>query len=183
MASTRISGDAIRQTMDNQIQTYAGRYMLNVPGNGVNMPFREDVFCRMSKFGANIHRDMMSIENHLRGQDRILVKKDPFVSTAPPTADISHQKHYPTLQPFTDQSRATAPAWIVRNAPAREHWQLNVIDDPRNPQFHTDVEFERHTGTRILEKEKFVQSGYPFPGPLYSTVLPGTSPTPLPPLP
>ena len=53
MSFTRFHDDKCRMQKQMQEQTYTGRYMLNVPGNGINMPFAEDPFMRLQKWGAN----------------------------------------------------------------------------------------------------------------------------------
>jgi hypothetical protein len=154
MASTRISSDSVRIEADLRHQTMVGRYMLDVPGPGIDMPFQDDPHLRLSKWGANLYGDMMSIENHLRGQDFILTRKDIIRSTLPSAAHSSEQKTYSHADPYTDQSRATAPAWIYRNLETPERWDEGGFDE-RSLHFHTERNFEYNTGTRMGEKDAF----------------------------
>ena len=74
MASTRIFDDRGRIEKRNAIDTFSGRHTLDVPGNGVNMPFNNDPHIRIQKWGANFCSNMMDINSDLRGMSRPLIR-------------------------------------------------------------------------------------------------------------
>ena len=155
MACTRIYDDPHRVAKLLQLQTQAGRYALNVPGNGTRMPFQEDPFCRLQHWGANIHSDMLAVNEFFRGTARVpLTRKDAVVLCAGTLTEGSRAGMYGTASPYTDQSRATDPAWVLRNLETPPRW--NFFGDPAdNPQNHVDLPFTCNTGTRMSEKDDF----------------------------
>lgn len=161
MASTRISGDNWRLRKRLQISTEEGRYLLNVPGNGAGteMPYQDDPHLRLQKWGANVHGDMMTIENHLRGQDRLLLRKDVTTSVVPAAGHTSRSRApmFAVAESYTDQSRATDPAWVYRNLEQIPRWQY--LDSNRNPQTHilNDEPFHGYIGSRMGEKDEWRQ--------------------------
>ena len=66
MASTRISNDKLRIYKNLQQSTDVGRHVLNVPGNGLDVPFIEDPHVRMQLWGANHVTDIVGVENSLK---------------------------------------------------------------------------------------------------------------------
>jgi hypothetical protein len=57
------------------------------------------------------------------------------------------------MNAYTDQSRATHPAWILRDTTQhRPDYPLF------NPQEHVAIPFQNNLSTRILEKDYFVPS-------------------------
>ena len=59
------------------------------------------------------------------------------------------------MGPYTDQSRATHPAWEVRDAEL-VNWSILHFD----PQENTCLPFQNNLSTRIIEKNGFHQK-YP----------------------
>ena len=70
MSFTRFNYDANRTQKLLQESTFAGRYILNTPGPGANLPFMEDSQVRLQKWGANAHNEGANIESELRGLTR-----------------------------------------------------------------------------------------------------------------
>ena len=114
MASSRFFDDEARIRKRNDIDTFEGRYRLDVPGNGADMPFNADPHIRIQKWGANFSTNMMDINSDLRGMTRPLNKD--FI-------EINEYKKFgvvpnvansnPTVVNYiTDESRATHPAWV-----------------------------------------------------------------------
>jgi len=56
-----------------------------------------------------------------------------------------------TVNSYTDQSRATNPAWMLRDA-QQYRPEYPLFD----PQEHTAIPFQNNLSTRILEKDYFV---------------------------
>jgi len=157
MASTRISNDSSRIANSLRLHTNAGRYVLNVPGNGTKMPFQDDVFCRLQHFGANVQMNMLEIEDEFRGMNRKLVTKDAGPApndTIPMIAKASLlAEKYGNVQPFTDQSRSSDPAWMYRSLELQQpRWETFLSENPQN---HTEFGFEYNISTRMTEKDHF----------------------------
>ena len=163
MACTRFFDDTARIGAALEMQTQCGRYMLNVPGNGEYMPYAEDVHTRLQKWGANLDRNKMYLEDELQGRTRGLVRKDAFIDAAGKNTvyqnmPASYAKHagdafavkYPTAVPYTDESRTTHPAWSYRET-TPDRWEAPFI----NPQANVEVRFPYNLQTRILEKDYY----------------------------
>ena len=56
MAFTRFHDDSCRIQKYLEETTNIGNYEINVPGNGINMPFINDPHLRMQKWGANLSK-------------------------------------------------------------------------------------------------------------------------------
>ena len=153
MSFTRFHDDPARIRQELEQSTNVGRYQLNVPGNGINMPFQEDPQLRLQGWGANLRTNTVDIENDLRGSTRKLNRDlseiNYYKAVAPMTMPIS----YPSTNPFIEESRASHPAWMYRDL---EHprWEHPLI----NPQNLQSIEqgFNWNIQTRILEKDNFV---------------------------
>jgi len=151
MAFTRFHDDPCRIKKQLQESTGTGRYMLNVPGNGIDMPFNEDPFIRMQKWGANLMTNTINLESDLLGLTRPINNdckdKNDYKSHCAKTSPIK----YPSMNPTTEQPRATHPAWA-----ARDLEQVNWYVLPLNPQENTCFPFENNLSTRIAEKNSFI---------------------------
>ena len=153
MSFTRFHDDTARIRRQLEQSTNTGRYQLNVPGNGLNMPFQEDPQIRLQGWGANLRTQTIAIENDLRCMtrqlNRDLLGENNYKSVEPVTTAIL----YPSSQPFIEESRASHPAWMYRDL---EHgrWENPII----NPQALSAIEqgFPCNIQTRILEKDYFV---------------------------
>ena len=72
MSFTRFHDDPARIKYGLQISTYSGRYALDTPGPGINLPYLEDCQVRMQRWGANLMTNPINIESDLRGLTRPL---------------------------------------------------------------------------------------------------------------
>jgi hypothetical protein len=149
MAFTRYHDDPYRIKAQAQDSSFSGRYNLDVPGPGINLPFFEDPQLRLQKWGANLQTNTVGLENDLFG----LTKKlncdslgNNYKNVAVPTSKLS----YPVANPTVEESRATNPAWMYRDL---EHprWETPWI----NPQANFEKRFHDNIQTRILEKDFF----------------------------
>ena len=151
MAFTRFHDDPCRITKQLQQQTDQGRWILNVPGNGANPCYMEDPQIIIQKWGGNLRTNTINLEGDLRGVNRHLSRdclgKDEYTKYNVPNQAIK----YPTCNNlFTEQSRATNPAWWYRDL-EQVDWQY----PPLNPQANTCMPFQANLNTRILEKDYF----------------------------
>jgi hypothetical protein len=153
MSFTRFHDDPARIRRELEQSTNTGRYQLNVPGNGINMPFQEDPQLRLQHWGANLRTQTIAIENDLRCMtrplNRDLLGENNYKTVEPFTTAIL----YPSTNPFIEESRATHPAWMYRDL-EHSRWENPII----NPQALSAIEpvFPRNIQTRILEKDYFV---------------------------
>ena len=151
MASTRFKYDDARTIKSLQQSTDPGRWILNVPGNGANPCYMEDPQIIIQKWGGNLRTNTINLESELRGVNRQLGRdclgKDDYKTYTVGSSAIQ----YPNCNNlFTEQSRATNPAWWYRDLE-----QNNFEYPPLNPQVNTCLPFQNNLSTRILEKDYF----------------------------
>ena len=70
MAFTRFHDDSARIKKQVEESSFVGRYMLNTPGPGDNLPFFEDPQLRLQKWGANLKTNTVNMESDLLGLTR-----------------------------------------------------------------------------------------------------------------
>jgi hypothetical protein len=150
MSFTRFHDDDVRIETQLEKMTYAGRYQLNVPGQGVNMPFQEDAQIRLQHWGANLRTHSTHLESDLMGLTRNLQRDDVEQNSYTKHEVSSQQKSYPNVRPFIDETRATHPAWMYRDA-VRPRWEEPFI----NPQANLEKPFHDNIQTRVLEKDYY----------------------------
>jgi hypothetical protein len=151
MAFTRFNYDPCRTTKQQQQATDPGRWILDVPGNGSHPFFIEDPQIIMQKWGANLRTNTINLESDLLGVNRRISRdclgKDNYQKFNVPNEAIS----YPSSNTlFTEESRAIAPAWMVRDLE-----QVDWYYPPLDPQENTCFPFQTNLSTRILEKDYF----------------------------
>lgn len=151
MAFTRFHDDPARIRKYANETSYAGRYYLNVPGNGVHMPFQEDVHMRMQKWGTNARTHMRCIESDLFGLTRKYTRDDIASNEYTRHAPNSQPLMYGSHNPFVEESRASHPAWMYRDL-GHTRWEEPLV----NPQYNAENRLQFGLQTRIMEKDSFV---------------------------
>jgi hypothetical protein len=151
MANTRFNYDDARTKKALQQSIDPGKWVLNVPGNGANPCYMEDPQIIIQKWGGNLRTNTINLESDLRGVNRQIGRdclgKDNYKSYNVQNEAIQ----YPTCNNlFTEQSRATNPAWWYRDL-EQVDWQF----PPLNPQLNTCMPFQNNLSTRVLEKDYF----------------------------
>jgi len=153
MAFTRFHDDPARIRKQLSESSFPGRYNLNVPGPGSQMPFYEDPQLRLQKWGANLTTNTVNLESDLLGLTRQYTRDDvesnDYKKNRAETASLSST--YANANPFVEESRASHPAWTFRDL-EQTRWETPFL----NPQANVEVQFPRNIQTRVLEKDNFV---------------------------
>ena len=153
MSFTRFHDDPCRIAKQLEESTNQGKYIMNVPGNGLTPYYMEDPYIRLQKWGGNLQTNVIEIENSFRGMNRPLnrdcLKENDYKNYEPNTRKID----YPNYGMFTEQPRAMMPAWNIRvNDQAK--WDYLFY----NPQNYTEIPFTSNVYSRITEKDDFVNN-------------------------
>jgi hypothetical protein len=150
MSFTRFHDDPIRIRNQVESSSYAGRYALNTPGQGLQLPFIEDPQMRLQYWGANLTTNTTNLESDLRGLTRPLnrdnIDKNNYITQAVSVSPVSFQ----SSQPYVEESRASHPAWLYKDL-EQTRWEMPILD----PQANLEKGFKENIQTRILEKDYF----------------------------
>lgn len=150
MSFTRFHDDSSRIKKQLEISNNTGRYQLERPGQGTNLPFFEDPNIRLQYWGANLRNNTMELDNDLRGITRKLTKDiKEYTSFIPQTSSNS----YPTQSTFIDETRVSLPAWTFRDL-EQTRWDIPFNSGQEN----TEIPFEYNQHSRILEKDNYVKN-------------------------
>jgi len=151
MSFTRFHDDPHRIKYALQISTFSGRYALDTPGPGVNLPYIEDPHVRIQQWGANKMTNDINLESDLRGLSRKLNRDNIDMNDYKTYAANGYKKSYPIQKDvIVDESRATHPAWCYRDL-EQMRWETPFL----NPQANVEKGFQSNIQTRILEKDNF----------------------------
>lgn len=150
MSFTRFHDDPCRIAKQLQESSDVGRYILNVPGNGLTPTYMEDPYIRLQKWGGNLRTNVLEIEESLRGLNRKLnrdcLEENNFKNFTPNSSSIN----VPTHGMFTEQSRAIMPAWNIRGIDTLSFPYLH-----NDPQASTQVDLNINMQSRITEIDNF----------------------------
>jgi len=148
MSFTRFHDDPTRIQMQVYQSSFAGKYSLNTPGPGMDLPFMEDPNVRMQRWGANLQTNTVNLESDLRGLtrslNRDLIGYNDYVQHSVPSSMLN----YSTNSPFVQESRSTHPAWMYKDL-EQPRWEAPFL----NPLNGIEKEFHDNIQTRILEKD------------------------------
>ena len=153
MAFTRFHDDPARIQKQMEISSYLGRYQLDKPGQGMDLPFFEDPQMRLQGWGANLRTNTIGLESDLRGLTRKInrdcVKQNNYLNHAA----LAEPNTYRNADPYVEESRASHPAWTFRDL-EQSRWETPFL----NPQANLEKKFHSNIQTRILEKDHFIPS-------------------------
>ena len=147
MSFTRFHDDPCRIKKKLQESTDQGKYMLNKPGYGDKPVFMEDPYIRLESWGANLRTNTINLESNLKGLNMPL-NRDCFDYTK--NNVDSREIVYQSVNPITEQSRATHPAWLYKDL-EQVNWGILPLD----PQENTCLPFHNNLDTRLLEKDYY----------------------------
>ncbi len=156
MAFTRYNYDNCRTEKKLQQSSGPGRYMLDTPGQGVDLPFINDPQIRLQRWGANLLRmkeghpididsDLIGLSNNASKFDKN--KKYPNNNINNKVERIDYGQ---INMPYTDETRATHPAWMYRGLEQSRRYPTHL-----DPQEHVCMKFHNNLSTRILERDKY----------------------------
>lgn len=153
MAFTRFHDDPARIQKQLAESTFLGRYQLDTPGQGVDLPFMEDPQIRLQMWGANKRYNFVNTESDLYGYTRPVNRDYTTVNSHSKNAVQAVNVNYRNSDPFTEESRASQPAWTYRDL-EQTRWEYPLL----NPQANLEKKFHDNIQTRILEKDSFTQT-------------------------
>lgn len=153
MAFTRFHDDASRIKKQLEESTYTGRYMLDVPGQGLNLPYLEEPQVRLQKWGGNLRNNTINLESDLRGLTRQLNRDNLEKNQYKKYATSSSANYYSNQQPYIEESRSSHPAWMYKDL-EQKRWEEPLL----NPLNGLEKGFHENIQTRILEKDYFTPS-------------------------
>lgn len=146
---TRFHDDDARVFHQINRAAFSGKYALETPGQGLDLPFQNDPNIRMQRWGANLVAGVTDVESDFRGLTRPLNRDLPSVNSHTRNATQA----YATLpsrteDPFVQESRATHPAWNYRIT-TPDRWEQPYND----PQANIEIPFQYCVQSRIVAKD------------------------------
>ena len=112
MSFTRFRDDPAR--MEDQLfqLTKTGRYQIDKPGPGENLPYIDEPQMRLDSWGANLSTEKTNLESDLRGLtrklNRDLLEENNYMNYKSKSIPLSYRK----VESFIEESRASHPAWM-----------------------------------------------------------------------
>ncbi len=150
MSFTRFHDDPHRIKKQIDESSFTGRYMLNTPGPGMDLPFSEDPHIRLQKWGANLQTNTVNLESDLLGLSRKQNRDNIAINQYSKAQPSSSRPNYRTEQPFVEESRSSHPAWMYKDL-EQTRWEQPLL----NPLNGLDKQFVDNVQSRILEKDNF----------------------------
>jgi hypothetical protein len=152
MAFTRFHDDPNRIKKQVMESSFTGRYMLDVPGQGTDLPFVEDPHIRLQHWGANLRYNTVNLESDLRGLTRPLNRDNAGLNEYKQFAKEPSAVTYKNAEPFVLETRASHPAWMYKDL-EQTRWETPLL----NPHNGLEKGFLENLHTRNLEKDNFVR--------------------------
>jgi hypothetical protein len=149
MASTRISNDYYRKQTDNIQSTGVGRYVLDVPGNGLNNPYINDINILPQQWGGNLMNDSINIENKLWNVGSKLTNSYLVNNRKYLLNQNINKKIYPIdNSKKNDSTLISNPAWLLKD----EYRDINDIGLTQHiPVFNDNDIRSQQISTRNIE--------------------------------
>jgi len=148
MSFTRFHDDPHRIKKQVEESISGCNYMLNKPGQGVDLPFFEDPQIRLQQWGSNLRTNVINLESDLLGMSRHTNRDHLTTNNYQLHKAQSTKKYYKNQQPIIDESRASHPAWMYKDL-EQTRWEY-----PYNDQLtDTKATFENNVDSRMLVKD------------------------------
>lgn len=146
MASTNIKNDPARIKKQLEIMTGPSRWYMNVPGNGLDLPFIDNPQIRMQEWGSNFATNFIDVDNQLKRLDQPLTIDCMKSKVKPIKLD---EPSYPNKSFNIDTPSISNPAWNLRGK--EDNYMFEVVDENHTNIY--EVPFKTDLGTRIYEKD------------------------------
>ena len=150
MSFTKFNDDPSRIRKQLQEMTGPGKYMLNKPGNGAKPCYMEDPFIRLQEWGGNLRTNVINLESDLKGLTRNCNRDILTVNNYADNQIKSEANKYPTCESFVDQTRASNPAWTIKDL-ENNNWDYLH----HNPQNNSMIPFTNNIETRNYIKDNY----------------------------
>ena len=151
MSFTRAFDDRERVRDSLHRMTAQGCYGIGVPGNGTRPTYVADPHIRLQKWGANLRTGCGDIDNAMKGLGIPLTRDcTNQIETMPKGQSIE----YGSTGNWTDESRATNPAWWYRTV-NRNRNEFPLVD----PQYNAENRMWHATSSRDQARDVFDASG------------------------
>jgi hypothetical protein len=149
---TSFRNDPARIKKEMEMSSFSGRYALDVPGPGLDLPFVEDAQVRLQKWGANLQSNRVDLECELFSINRKISRdyndQDEYKKF---TVESFPIQAFSSRNPFVEESRSSCPAFMFRE------FETNRFETPWiNPQANIEKPFNDNIQTRILEKDNYI---------------------------
>ena len=155
MSNTRFKSDEACVIKQLQQSTDPGRWILNVPGNGIEPSYMEDIHIRAQRWGGNLMTNSVDLESNLRGITTVLHKGLSDNDDYKIRTNVSHKVYYPSSNDlYTDQMRQVQPVWEMRNVEIN-NW-LEPLRTVEKSQMIPLQEYQMDT--RNLERDNYNKS-------------------------
>jgi hypothetical protein len=160
MANTRKRSDPYQQYLYVNCSAGLGKYMLDVPGPGNNVPFLEDPHIRLQRWGANMTTHTIDVEEDLLGKTRPINYHSMDNDTYQDRAVATQRVEFPSNQPFVEESRASHPAWTYRDV-EQNYWSFPLLNPQYAPgdympgSFGVGKGIHENISTRLLEVDYY----------------------------
>tara|TARA_Y100000389_G_C17453794_1_gene516649 strand:+ start:380 stop:859 length:480 start_codon:yes stop_codon:yes gene_type:complete len=149
---TRYNYDDTRYKKYLEESTGVGKYVMNVPGPAHNHKYINDPYVRLEKFGANDMTNSIDIDNEFKGLNRTLNRDCINLNKHDELKQCEQVEYSEEEKTVVDQSRATHPAWEVRNT-LNDDTSFQYLH--YNPQNVNTFQFNNNLNSRILEKDYY----------------------------
>jgi hypothetical protein len=153
MAFTSFRNDPARIEKELEQSTFSGRYLLDTPGPGMNLPYMMDPQIRMQKWGANLATDSTNLESELFCLGRPL-SHDYSKTYVQNNVFNGRQQSFPVNNEHILESRASDPAWIYRDL-EQTRWETPFINPVEIAVRHIERPFQENISSRIISKDTF----------------------------
>ena len=152
MAFTRFHDDHCRISKQLDEIHNIEQYHLNVPGNGLKPLFMSDPYIRLEKWGGNLTKNVLEIQDNLMGLNRKLnrdcLNENNYKKNDPKFENVQYENY----GMFTEQPRSSNPAWMLRDL---EGYRFNILF--KNPQNQIEIPFEHNIYSKRLLKKKIMK--------------------------
>jgi hypothetical protein len=159
MASTRTKYDEVHTAQSALDISNIQAYTYNVPGPGSFVPYHDDPFLRLQKWGGNMRTNTFDIDSDLKGLTRKINKSHMDSQNYKDFAALSQPVVFPTELSWVQQPRTSEPAWELREH-SNFRWEKPFISPQHaigayhSGSFGLERPFQENICTRMIERDR-----------------------------